>query len=322
MRRSFLAGVALVVLAAAVAWPAALKLYVKNRPFKEPTTTVGGKIYAPLDSLLQAMGYSWRLAGDQILISKTSGGGPAISAVGNPRLILDGNPLNVGTSAVQGRLFVDAGALARALGGTYRVNQALGSADISFPVAAGSTSGNWGGMTARNTPPSPTPPATSPAAPGGGGTPSPAASPQASQPGKKKVSSGKIITTEFTQEGPGSNKESPIQVTRLDFSDSTVAGASYVGEVRVSTEIKNTSPEDDVNQVTLHLQLVDPNGAVLQEWTQKVGVLKVGATYSFTPEPPVWYNYQKMTVRPKVVVEHEEMPKEVPEGQGTPGAGG
>lgn len=113
---------------------------------------------------------------------------------------------------------------------------------------------------------------------------------------------GQMITTD------GTNKKSPIKIVKLDFSDSTTPGANFVGEVRTSVTIQNSSKDKTLSKVSLKLRLVNLAGETVQEWSKQVGTLKPGQSFSFTPDPPIWYNYQKIQVQPRVLVEHELPP--------------
>ncbi|MEW6283042.1 MAG: hypothetical protein AB1758_30795 [Candidatus Eremiobacterota bacterium] len=108
----------------------------------------------------------------------------------------------------------------------------------------------------------------------------------------------------------GTNSKSPIKVTKLDFYDSTTPGANFVGEVRTSCTIQNSSKDKTLTKVTLTLMLNNLAGQSVMEWKKPVGTLKPGASFSFTPDPPIWYNYNKIQVQPKVLVEHELPPEE------------
>lgn len=123
---------------------------------------------------------------------------------------------------------------------------------------------------------------------------------------------GQMVTTD------GTNKKSPIKIVELPFSDSTTPGANYVGEVRTSVTIQNSSKDKTLNKVSLKLRLVNLAGENVMEWPKQVGTLKPGQKFTFTPDPPIWYNYQKIQVQPKVEVTHEVPPEESP----SPGASG
>lgn len=128
---------------------------------------------------------------------------------------------------------------------------------------------------------------------------------------------GQMISTD------GTNKKSPIKIVKLDFADSTIPGANYVGEVRTSVTIQNSSKDKTLSKVSLKLRLVNLAGDTVQEWPKSVGTLKPGQSFTFTPDPPIWYNYQKIQVQPKVLVEHELPPDNSPSpgASGSPGGG-
>ena len=273
-----------------------LELYVKNRPFAGGTLTQGGQLHAELGGVLQALGYSWRLSGARVDISRTAGGGPALAA-GGLQLFLDGKPLAVSTVEAQGKAFVSLPALAQAMGLYYRTTPAMGTADLSIPMAR---------IEAPPAPPASPSATPSEAAPAGETPAADAGTAAADKP------LGMIKTD-------GTNRKSPIQVLNTDFMDTTTAGAAFVGEVRTSTSIRNTS-DKPLQKVTLHLRLLNLNNDVVQEWTMDIGTMKPGATVNFTPEPPVWYNYNKIQVHPEVIVEHQELPD--PKATPSPAPGG
>ncbi len=269
--------VGLLLLATAlVARAADLELYVKNRPFSGPTLTRGGQLHAELGALLKALGFSWTVQGGQVAIARTSGGGPALPA-GGLQLSLDGKPLALQVVEVQGAPFVNLADLARAAGLSYRPSPQMGTADLNVPVTRAQMAAKEPRKPAETT---------------SGGAEAPAGSGGVSQ------SPGGMIQTD------GTNRKSPIQVLNTDFMDTTTAGAQFVGEVRTSTSIVNNS-DRPLEGVTLYLRLMNLADEVVQEWKQPIGTMKPHARVDFTPEPPVWYNYNKIQVVPKVVVEHK-----------------
>lgn len=288
--------VALAVVALATSVRAAdLELFIKNRPFAGPTATRSGTLYASLDTLLGALGWSWRLSGDRVDISRTPGGGPTLPA-GRVQLFLDGQPVSAGVIDVNGRAMVDVASMAKSLGLSYKTSPAMGTADLHVPVGRSEVAEKWGRE------PEKTADKTEDAGAGGDKA---ADGDKAPAGGGGKVSGEKMIETD------GTNKNSPIAVVKTDFSDSTTPGAQFVGEVRTSTTVKNAG-EDPLEKVTLFLRLQNLAGETVQEWTYDIGDMKAGATVSFTPEPPIWYNYNKIQVEPKVVVKHLEL-VELPE---------
>lgn len=290
--------VALAVVALASSVRAAdLELFIKNRPFAGPTATRSGTLYASLDTLLGALGWSWRLSGDRVDISRTPGGGPTLPA-GRVQLFLDNQPVSAGVIDVNGRAMVDVAGLAKSLGLSYKTSPAMGTADLHVPVGRGEVANTWGREPEKT-------PETADAGGSGGSGDAADGDKKPAAGGGGKVSGEKMIETD------GTNKNSPITVVKTDFSDSSTPGAQFVGEVRTSTTIKNGG-EDPLEKVTLFLRLQNLAGETVQEWTYDIGDMKPGATVSFTPEPPIWYNYNKIQVEPKVVVKHLEL-VELPE---------
>lgn len=110
----------------------------------------------------------------------------------------------------------------------------------------------------------------------------------------------------------GSNKESPIQVVKLDFQDSGYGNPGPNAEIRISTVISNSSAEDDVKNVVIHLQLKNLAGDVVQEWTKTLPVMKKKTTVEFQPDG-VYYNYSFNNLQGAVMVEHDKVEKEKPE---------
>lgn len=289
--RALVMGLALLVVSSAVQ-AADLELYVKNRPFQGPTLTRGGQLHAELGSLLQAIGYSWTVDGTRVEISRRSGGGPVLAGSGL-QPCLDGKPLALSLVEVQGRSFVSLADLARVMDLSYRPTPALGIADLNVPISR---------IQVRATPAASDAPVAS-----GGAT---------------AADSGKPASTSSDKPGmvetDGTNRLSPIQILKTDFSDSTTPGTSFVGEVRTSTSIRNGS-DKPLEKVTLYLRLMNLANEVVHEWVHPIGLMRPGAQVDFTPEPPVWYNYNRIQVNPKVVVEHQLQPdpeeEAAPEGQ-------
>jgi hypothetical protein len=272
--RALVMGLAILVVSSAVQ-AANLELYVKNRPFQGTTLTRSGQLHAELGPILQAIGYSWTVDGTRVNISRRSGGGPALTGVGL-QPYLDGKPLSLPLVDVQGTSFVSLADLARVLGLSYRLNPALGTADLNVPVSR---------IQVRATP--------------------------ADSGGTAVADSGKPASTSSAKTGmietDGTNRLSPIRVLKTDFSDSTTPGTNFVGEVRTSTSIQNSS-DKPLEKVTLRLRLMNLANEVVQEWIHPIGLMRPGAQVDFTPEPPVWYNYNRIQVNPSVLVEHQPQP--------------
>ncbi|MGI5844669.1 MAG: hypothetical protein ACOX9B_10885 [Candidatus Xenobium sp.] len=277
--RALVMGLALLVVSSAVQ-AANMELYVKNRPFQGTTLTRSGQLHAELGPLLQAIGYSWTVDGTRVNISRRSGGGPALTGVGL-QPYLDGKPLALPLIEVQGSPFVPLADLARGLGLSYRPNPDLGIADLNVPVSR---------IPVRETP-------------ADSGVTAVADSGKPASTSSDKASSAKTGMIETD----GTNRLSPIRILKTDFSDSTTPGTNFVGEVRTSTSIQNSS-DKPLEKVTLRLRLMNLANEVVQEWIHPIGLMRPGAQVDFTPEPPVWYNYNRIQVNPSVLVEHQPQP--------------
>ncbi len=107
----------------------------------------------------------------------------------------------------------------------------------------------------------------------------------------------------------GKNKESPIKIVSLDFMDSGYGNPGPNSEIRISTKVQNTSSEDDLRHVVIHLQLKNLAGEVVQEWTKNIPVMKKGAVVEFEPDG-VYYNYSFNNLSGAVMVEHDEIEEE------------
>lgn len=116
----------------------------------------------------------------------------------------------------------------------------------------------------------------------------------------------KMITTQGERVGSTENKNSPISITQLDYLDNGY-GARYNSEVRAAATIQNTGKKD-VKKVIMHLQFVNGDGQVVQEWKQDAGTVKPNGFVRITP--PVWRNTLNVTLHARVLVEHEEVAKE------------
>ncbi len=108
----------------------------------------------------------------------------------------------------------------------------------------------------------------------------------------------------------GKNKDSPVEVVKIDFSDSGYGQAGLVNgrvaEIRISSTVRNTSREDTLKNVVVHLQLKNLAGEVVQEWKNQVGVMKPGQSVDVSPDA-LYYNYTFNNVSPAVMVEHDKV---------------
>lgn len=131
-------------------------------------------------------------------------------------------------------------------------------------------------------------------------SPSPNAQPQAEPAPTPSKPKGplKMITTD------GTNKQSPIRVTALDFYDEGY-GTRYNAEVRVSGSVQNNSKTAELKKVVVKLQIVDQDNQVIQEWKEIPGTLK--PMQSVRIQPPVWRNSLGTLLKARFQVEHEEV---------------
>lgn len=109
----------------------------------------------------------------------------------------------------------------------------------------------------------------------------------------------------------GKNKDSPIKVLKLDFLDSGYGQPGPNSEIRISTTVQNSSSQDDLKNVIIHLQLKNLAGDVVQEWTKNLPVMKKNTTVEFDPGT-VYYNYTFNNLQGAVMVEHDKVEKDAP----------
>lgn len=114
------------------------------------------------------------------------------------------------------------------------------------------------------------------------------------------VAAGKVTTD-------GTNKDSPVKVTKLNFTDSGYGQPGANAEIRTSATIQNGG-KADLTGVVVHLQLKNMAGDVVKEWVKNVGSLKAGATVDFDPNE-VYYNQSFNNVKANVLVEHDPVKK-------------
>ncbi len=109
----------------------------------------------------------------------------------------------------------------------------------------------------------------------------------------------------------GKSKDSPIKVLKLDFQDSGYGQPGPTAEIRISTTVQNSSAEDDLKNVVIHLQLKNLAGDVVQEWTKNIPLMKKNTTVEFQPDA-VFYNYTFNNLQGAVMVEHDKVEKATP----------
>lgn len=258
------------------------RLYVRNRPFAGPTSTVQGRVQAPVDEVLKALGYSWSLNGTTLEVASTGNGGNTV-APGIYTITFNGKPTGVVTAVKNNRTFVDVGSLAKGCGLAFTITEDLGTAELVIPRSKVDVA-----------------------------TTTTAAATANAGKAEKKAAKKPKLNAKGQIETDGSNLDSPIKVLDVPFVDTTTAAAEFVGEVRTSVSFVNGGTED-LTGVSVTLQITSPNGDVFNEWKENIGILKAGAEYNFIPDPPVWFNYNKITASPKVIIAHDPLPEPEPE---------
>ncbi len=260
------------LLSAGIAQAEDLELFVRNRPFSGQVVTQSGALQASLPELLQSLGYNWSVSGRTVSINTPDSQvtGDNPELKGRYTLQLDGRGLPVSVHDNGGVPYVNVEAFANAVGLQYKVNRSLGCADLIAPVEKDKVA-----SVASNT----------------------------TKKAKKAKSAGGTVTTD------GTSPDSPLRLIDMPFTDSTVAGASFVGEVRTSAVITNTGNKD-VKNVYMRLDVVNANGDSYHYWEQHVPVIKAGETYNFLPDPPMWNNYSYVTCFPRLTITHDAIPED------------
>lgn len=111
-------------------------LYVRNSPFSGPFAVQGHKTWAPLDKLLLALRYSWRLEGRTLYVYDKSGGGAELRERGTLHISFNGRLSSLELENREGLSWAEASALADSLNLLYWVSDDLKTVDLSVPVSA------------------------------------------------------------------------------------------------------------------------------------------------------------------------------------------
>lgn len=254
---------------------AGLQLWVNNQEFSAPTVTQSSDVFAPVAPLLKSLGYSWKVNGSNVTVTKAPGGGPALPA-GEYSLSVVGAQGVVPVANKNGQASMSVSSFARLAGLSYRTSSTLGTADLIAPVARMNVPGKWGAAASATS----------------------ADTSKANAQGKQVA-----LNAQGLVETDGNNPDSPIKVLDTPFSDTTTATAAFVGEIRASTVIVNQGGQP-VQNVSIRLDLVNGDGDVYHTWNTVVGTLPAGQKFDFQPDPPIYYNYNKMNLFPKVTVTH------------------
>lgn len=103
----------------------------------------------------------------------------------------------------------------------------------------------------------------------------------------------------------GTNKTSPVQVKVTDFIDTGYGAPGPQSTIRMSAEVKNGSAEHDLKNVTVELQLKNPQGDVVKKWTKNLPLLKKGATEKVDSDD-LFYNTVFNNLKGSVEVSHDK----------------
>jgi hypothetical protein len=129
--RAALAVLVLLGLAASATWAdSAVSVFVGKS--QVPGVVRGGRVFVPADEMFHAMGYTWSASGDAYTLVPGSASGPAVS--GGPMLHVRLGDREAAAQAivVKGKVWIDAGAATRGLGGIYVYTPAAQMAQASF----------------------------------------------------------------------------------------------------------------------------------------------------------------------------------------------
>lgn len=97
-----------------------------------PANVRYGRVYAPAEPLLQAMGYSWSPTSDGIQLSHGTPGGPSLQGQ-TLNFHLGRRKVFPSSYQVNGKPWIDVRALTEGLGGTYVFTASMGVAQVTFP---------------------------------------------------------------------------------------------------------------------------------------------------------------------------------------------
>lgn len=281
--------------------------YVRNRPFKGSAVISGEAVKANLDDLLDSLNYTWNLDGSKLYVYTAAESKKAARGAANgPMLTSDitsvvfgGKEFALPTALKGGRLTVDVQTFAKSFGLKYTVSPAVGSIDLIVPV----TKAQVAVATPRSSVSKGNSKSSGDSAKNGGGDV------------KYKLNAeGKIETD-------GSNSQSPIAVNSIDWFNND-AGGAYTAEVHLnSAKITNTG-NTSLSGVQFKVNAVLYDGTVVNTWSQNVGILEAGQSYTFTPDNPIWFNYNRVPVECKALITHDppkvDKPAEQPKAEAAP----
>ncbi|MBQ7528420.1 hypothetical protein IJT10_00755 [bacterium] len=295
--------VATLLFSSAVAVSAAdYQFYVRNRPFTEAVVT-GTSVSAPLDTLLDSLGYSWRVDGANILVYQRKGSGPRIRG-GVYKLMLNDVDSCVPLTVKNDRVYVNVETFALAFKLSYRVSEALETIDLGIPVSKSAVAANY------------------PA--------SKASSSQSVRSGKEdkkdnqgvtetqgdqnathfkqKANKGGMVETKFsTADGssftPKEQTGSPVLVNSVNWFRNE-AGIDFPAEVRVSSATFSNSSASDVEDVKVDINAVLFDGTVMYTWSKDIGKMTAGQSKTVEFED-FFRNDNHTPITLEVVVTHK-----------------
>ncbi len=112
------------------------QLFVRNQPFSGPVRHFPTRTLAPLDSLLESLGWEWMVESGQLSVQAPgkgpSKGGPALREVLPIRL--EGRPLRLEQHLQQDRIYVDIDQVAEAFQCQYRRSADGSTMDLYAPL--------------------------------------------------------------------------------------------------------------------------------------------------------------------------------------------
>lgn len=280
--------------------------YVRNRPFKGSAVISGETVKANLDDLLDSLNYTWNLDGSKLYVytatesKKTANGsanGPLLDS-NITSVVFGGKEFTLPTALKAGRLTVDVQTFAKYFGLKYTVSSAIGSIDLIVPVTKAQVAAS---------------------------TPRSSVSKSAGKNADSAKKSGGEVKYKLNAQGKietdGSNSQSPIAVNSIDWFNND-AGGAYTAEIHFnSAKITNTG-STSLSGVQFNVNAVLYDGTVVNTWSKDVGILEAGKSYTFTPDNPIWFNYNRVPVECKALIIHDppkvDKPAEQPKVEATP----
>jgi hypothetical protein len=269
------------------AWSSGWSLYVKNKPLPDKIWVANKNFYAPLNVLLQSMGFSGTL--DNGVIDIVSGGAASSSiTTADPlqKFSFDGEVFFVPTLFANGKIYVEITSMAKALGYgvIYNADTKIIDVYLARPVSPASAATSSGGdvITAST---------------------SGAAATETSQ-GDQALQSG----------GPTGSKVFPFKVTKFEFYQNLANpnDVSQSSDVYGSINLKNISKEKISNiRVIAHFKPADStndNDEDISEAASDQNPFAQGAGEE-TSMNFYWRNISNLYYTVRVEIKYEGMPQ-------------